>query len=216
MEQTTELFPKVFTWLFIGLLITFVSGYALYLNESLLFNILSSGWTLVAIFLTLLVISFLLNAVIYKLSTLTVKILYIIYCFFSGLTFSSIFIVYEIGSIISIFLVLSLIFAALAVYGHQTHRDLTNVGTISAFTLLGIICIDVINMFIGNSMLHIALTSLGIFAFMGFTIYDVQKIKNSALALGEEKAAVRGAFNLLLDFINLLLILLQLFGKKND
>ena len=216
MEQTTELFPKVFTWLFIGLLITFVSGFALYLNESLLFSLMSSMSTLLIIVIVELVIAFVLSARIQKMNPVTMKVLYVIYCLITGLTFSSIFIVYEIGSIISIFLITALIFAVLAIYGHRTHRDLTKFGTILIFTLLGILLAGIVNIFLQNSMLDLILTSLGVLIFMGYIAYDVQKIKTMVPYVGEEKAAVYGAFSLYLDFINLLIRLLQLFGKKND
>ncbi len=215
MEENTELFPKMFTWLFIGLLLTFTSGYALYMNQSLLLRLLSST-SLIVIVVVELVIAFVLGIRIQKMNPMTTKILYIIYCLITGITFSSIFIAYEVSSIISIFLITSIIFAALALYGYKTKRDLTNVGTILLFALIGILLAGVVNIFLQNTMFDIVLTSLGVLIFIGYIAYDVQKVKYLVTYVGEEKAAVYGAFSLYLDFINLFIRLIQLFGKRND
>ena len=215
MEENTELFPKMFTWLFIGLLLTFTSGYALYMNQSLLLRLLSST-SLIVIVVVELVIAFVLGIRIQKMNPMTTKILYIIYCLITGITFSSIFIAYEVSSIISIFLITSIIFAVLALYGYKTKRDLTNVGTILLFALIGILLAGVVNIFLQNTMFDIVLTSLGVLIFIGYIAYDVQKVKYLVTYVGEEKAAVYGAFSLYLDFINLFIRLIQLFGKRND
>ena len=215
MEENTELFPKMFTWLFIGLLLTFTSGYALYMNQSLLLRLLSST-SLIVIVVVELVIAFVLGIRIQKMNPMTTKILYIIYCLITGITFSSIFIAYEVSSIISIFLITSIIFAALALYGYKTKRDLTNAGTILLFALIGILLAGVVNIFLQNTMFDIVLTSLGVLIFIGYIAYDVQKVKYLVTYVGEEKAAVYGAFSLYLDFINLFIRLIQLFGKRND
>lgn len=211
----TQLYPKMFTWLFIGLLITFASGYALTLNETLMLQLLSFGFFPIAIIE--IVIALVLGIRIAKMNPVTMKILYIVYSILTGVTFSVIFVTFEVSSLISIFIITAIIFALLAFYGYTTKKDLTKIGTIAFIALLGIIIGGLLNAFIfKSSMFDMALTSLGVLIFIAYIAYDVSKVKQLMLAIGEEKAAVYGAFQLYLDFINLFIRLLELFGKRRD
>lgn len=214
-NENTELYPKMFTWLFIGLLITFATGYALSMNINMMLNILAIGVLPIAI--AEIVIAIILAARIQKMNPLTTKILYIGYCILTGLTFSSIFVYFEMASLISIFIITAIIFALLALYGYTTKRDLTKLGTIIFIGLIGILIGSLLNMFIFKSaMMDTGIAIIGVLIFVGYIAYDVNKIKYMVAYVGEEKAAVYGAFQLYLDFINLFIRLLQLFGKRND
>lgn len=214
-NENTELYPKMFTWLFIGLLITFATGYALSMNVNMMLNILAFGVLPIAI--AEIVIAIILAARIQKMNPLTTKILYIGYCILTGLTFSSIFVYFEMTSLISIFIITAIIFALLALYGYTTKRDLTKLGTIIFIGLIGILIGSLLNMFIFKSaMMDTGIVIIGVLIFVGYIAYDVNKIKYMVAYVGEEKAAVYGAFQLYLDFINLFIRLLQLFGKRND
>ena len=214
-NENTELYPKMFTWLFIGLLITFATGYALSMNVNMMLNILAFGVLPIAI--AEIVIAIILAARIQKMNPLTTKILYIGYCILTGLTFSSIFVYFEMASLISIFIITAIIFALLALYGYTTKRDLTKLGTIIFIELIGILIGSLLNMFIFKSaMMDTGIAIIGVLIFVGYIAYDVNKIKYMVAYVGEEKAAVYGAFQLYLDFINLFIRLLQLFGKRND
>ena len=214
-NENTELYPKMFTWLFIGLLITFATGYALSTNINMMLNILAIGVLPIAI--AEIVIAIILAARIQKMNPLTTKILYIGYCILTGLTFSSIFVYFEMASLISIFIITAIIFALLALYGYTTKRDLTKLGTIIFIGLIGILIGSLLNMFIFRSaMMDTGIAIIGVLIFVGYIAYDVNKIKYMVTYVGEEKAAVYGAFQLYLDFINLFIRLLQLFGKRND
>jgi len=214
-NENTELYPKMFTWLFIGLLITFATGYALSMNINMMLNILAIGVLPIAI--AEIVIAIILAARIQKMNPLTTKILYIGYCILTGLTFSSIFVYFEMASLISIFIITAIIFALLALYGYTTKRDLTKLGTIIFIGLIGILIGSLLNMFIFRSaMMDTGIAIIGVLIFVGYIAYDVNKIKYMVTYVGEEKAAVYGAFQLYLDFINLFIRLLQLFGKRND
>lgn len=214
-NENTELYPKMFTWLFIGLLITFATGYALSMNINMMLNILAFGVLPIAI--AEIVIAIILAARIQKMNPLTTKILYIGYCILTGLTFSSIFVYFEMASLISIFIITAIIFALLALYGYTTKRDLTKLGTIIFIGLIGILIGSLLNMFIFRSaMMDTGIAIIGVLIFVGYIAYDVNKIKYMVTYVGEEKAAVYGAFQLYLDFINLFIRLLQLFGKRND
>ena len=214
-NENTELYPKMFTWLFIGLLITFATGYALSMNINMMLNILAIGVLPIAI--VEIVIAIILAARIQKMNPLTTKILYIGYCILTGLTFSSIFVYFEMTSLISIFIITAIIFALLALYGYTTKKDLTKLGTIIFIGLIGILIGSLLNMFIFRSaMMDTGIAIIGVLIFVGYIAYDVNKIKYMVAYVGEEKAAVYGAFQLYLDFINLFIRLLQLFGKRND
>lgn len=211
----SELYPKMFTWLFIGLLITFASGYALTLNVPLMLNVLSIGILPIAI--AEIVIALVLGIRLAKMNPLTMKILYIVYSILTGVTFSVIFVVFEVSSLISIFIITAIIFALLAFYGYTTKRDLTKIGNIALIALIGIIVGGLLNMLIfKSSMFDTALTILGALIFIAYIAYDVNKVKQLMLVIGEERAAVYGAFQLYLDFINLFIRLLELFGKRRD
>lgn len=215
MEQQNELYPKIFTWLFVGLLITFTSGYILSTNLVLASQVLLKGF--IPIVIIELVIALVLGLRIQKMNPITAKILYIVYSMTTGITFSSIFITYEISSLISIFLITAVSFGALAFYGYTTKKDLSRWGTILLVSLLVTIVVSVLNYFIFNSSTtDIVISAIGVFIFCGFIAYDMQKVKLMLPTLGEEKAAIIGAFELYLDFINLFIRLLELFGKDND
>lgn len=214
-NENTQVYPKMFTWLFIGLLITFASGYALTLNEQLMIQVLALGILPIAIIE--IVIALVLGIRLAKMHPLTMKILYVIYSILTGVTFSVIFVAFEVSSLISIFIITAIIFALLAFYGYTTKRDLTKIGPIALIALLGIIIAGILNIFIFKStMLDTALTIIGVLIFVAYIAYDVNKVKQLMLAIGEEKAAVYGAFQLYLDFINLFIRLLELFGKRRD
>lgn len=215
MKENTELYPKMFTWLFIGLLITFASGYALFMNEILMYRVLSIGILPIAIIE--IVIALILGIRIQKMNPITTKILYVIYCIITGITFSALFVTFELSSLIGIFIITAIIFALLAFYGYTTKRDLTKLGTIIFIGLIGILIGSLLNMLIfKSSMMDTGLTIIGVFVFVGYIAYDVNKIKQLVPYVGEDKAAVYGAFQLYLDFINLFIRLLELFGKRND
>lgn len=214
-NENTQVYPKMFTWLFIGLLITFASGYALTLNEQLMIQVLALGILPIAIIE--IVIALVLGIRLAKMHPLTMKILYVIYSILTGVTFSVIFVAFEVSSLISIFIITAIIFALLAFYGYTTKRDLTKIGTIALIALLAIIIAGILNIFIfKNTMFDTVLTMLGVLIFIAYIAYDVNKVKQLMLAIGEEKAAVYGAFQLYLDFINLFIRLLELFGKRRD
>lgn len=215
MNENNEVYPKMFTWLFIGLLITFVSGYSLSMNGPLMYNILSIGVLPIAIIE--IVIAVILGIRLQKMNPITTKILYIVYCILTGITFSIIFVAFKVSSLISIFIITAVIFALIALYGYTTKKDLTKLGTIIFIGLLGLIIGELINAFIfKNATMDLGLTIIGVIIFVGYIAYDVNKVKELLPFIGEEKAAVYGAFQLYLDFINLFIRLLELFGKRNN
>lgn len=137
----------------------------------------------------------------------------------NGMTLSSIFYVYDMNSIVSIFTIAAVIFAVMAVYGMVTKRDLTGVGAVCTMLLIGLILVGFLNIFIlKSSQLEMISSVIGIGVFIGLTAYDLQKIKNLAVLYPERPIivlAIYGALNLYLDLINIFLRLLSLFGRRN-
>ncbi len=207
---------KVFLWMFIGLMVTFATGVVVSNNVNALEFVFSSGgyWVLV---LAEVVTVIVLSARIQKMSSTGARFGFIFYSFLTGLTFSSVFVVYKITSIIAVFLITSIIMLVFAVIGAKTKMDLSKFGTYLLMALFGIVIAGVINVFVDNGTFDFVLCSLGILIFVGYIAYDVQKVKiiyeqNPSA----DNLAIYGALNLYLDFINIFLYLLRLFGSSDN
>ena len=135
-----------------------------------------------------------------------------------GLSLSSIFLVYTGASIAKVFFITAATFGAMSLYGYTTKRDLTGMGNFLMMGLIGIIIASIVNIFMASSMLDFAISVLGVLIFTGLTAYDTQKIKESySESYGADvmaKNAIMGALSLYLDFINLFMMLLRLFGNR--
>lgn len=212
--MNNNLFNKIFAYLALGLLISFGVGYYISTDINLM-NVIFQKYFFICI-IAELAFALVLGWCIRKLSKTMTVVLYVLYCITTGLTLSSIFIVYEMASIIMIFLITSIIFALLALYGYFTKKDITKLGTLLLFGLIGIVILTIINLFLNNSPFDIILTIISMIIFMGFIVYDIYILKRRLYDIEEDKLAVYGAFQLYLDFINLFLKLLRLFGKSRD
>lgn len=217
-NKMSKFFSKVYLWMFIGLLTSGVVAYYTAVTESMLYFV-SKYFTFIIILELIVVIAF--TALRRKVSPLVAKILFLVYSIISGITLSSIFLVYEIGSIGMVFLSSALMFGLLAIYGYVTKTSLTSLGKILLFALIAVVIMSIINMFIGNSSFSIFISIVSIVIFLGLTAYDMQKLKavynyyeNDEAELS--KASIYGALDLYLDFINIFLDLLRLFGKSRD
>jgi len=208
-----KIYSKVFMWMFIGLLITFVTGAYVSTNENILYTIFSSKLFYVLIILEFATVIF-LSARISKMSITTARLSFILYSFITGLTFSVIFVAYELSSIFLVFFITSLLFAIFALIGYFTKLDLTKWGTYLLMALIGIIIASVVNMFIGSTTFDLFLCVIGVIIFVIFIAYDMQKIKRLSEYYDEDKLAIVGALELYLDFINLFIRLLSLLGGR--
>ena len=208
---------KTFGWMFIGLLVTFLTGYVVSLNENMLYNIMSTWGMILCIVVELGLVIF-LSARITKMQPTTAKISFLLYSFVSGLTFSSIFMVYSLNSIMYVFLITAVVFAIFAAIGAFTKIDLTKIGSYLLMALLAIIICTIINIFLNSTSFDLFLSIIIIIVFIGFTAYDVQRLKriSGTGIINEENLAIYGALELYLDFINLFLELLRLFGSSHD
>lgn len=205
---------STFMWLFIGLLITFTTGYLVSTNANMVMNIFS-GLAYYLLIIAEIGIAIFLSMRIWKLKGITATCLYIFYTFLTGLTLSSIFLVYKMSSLIFIFLVAAVLFLIFGLIGKFTKIDLSKIGTILIMGLIAIILINIINSFVMNNTLNIISCVIGLLIFFGYTAYDIQKIKRMAdTNLPERNIAIIGAFSLFLDYVNILVQLLRLFGDS--
>ena len=214
----SKFFSKVYLWMFIGLLISGGVAYYTSITPSMIKFVYGSyGWILI----TELIVVIAFSALRKKVSPGVAKVLFVTYAAISGLTLSSIFLVYKIQSVGMVFLSSSLMFGLLAAYGYITKTDLSSFGKILLFALLAIIIMSVINIFAHNGTFGIIISIISIVVFLGLTAWDMQALKamynyyaSDEKELG--KIAIYGALDLYLDFINIFLQLLNLFGKSKD
>lgn len=209
-------FSKVFMWLFVGLLVTFTSGALLIYNTDLL-RLVFSGSGYVIIIVLQLALCIFLSVRIHKMSPLAAKIIYLLYSFLTGLTFSSIFLIFAIDSILFVFLVTAVLFGIFALIGKYSKIDLSKYSTFLFIGLVGVILLEIVNMFLMNNTLDMVACIISIVIFLGYVAWDIQRIKYMNDAnMTSDNMAIIGAFELYLDFINLFIDLLRLFGKNRD
>jgi len=209
---------RVFGIMGVGLLITGITAYGISLNHELMTMIFSSGLSWV-VMLCPFVFMIILSMGINRLSYMTANLLFGLFAVAMGVSLSSIFIVYTGASIASTFFISAGMFGAMAVIGATTKRDLTKIGSILYMALIGLVIASIVNIFLGSSTLGWIMSLAGVIIFSGFTAYDMQKLVDIAQAEdGSEwakKSSVIGALTLYLDFINLFLSLLRLFGSRD-
>ena len=214
----SKYFTKVYLWMFIGLLLSAISAYYVAVNPGIK-SFVYNGFGLILIIELIVVITF--SLLRRKVSPTGAKIMFMMYSIISGLTLSSIFIVYKLNSIIVVFLSAAVMYGLLALYGYFTNQDLTSFGKLLIFGLLAVIFMSIINLFVSSQSFDITISIISIIVFLGLTAWDMQNIKkiyyyyeNDYEAL--DKSAIYGALDLYLDFINIFLDLLRLFGKSRD
>src|SRR5476649_1408472 len=211
---------QVYGWMTCGLLLTaFVAWYASnsYAIQSFVF---SSQITFFGLIIAQLALVFVISGMVNRLSGTVATGLFMLYSALTGLTLSSIFTVYTGESIFGTFIVAGGMFGAMSVYGYTTKRDLSRMGSLLFMALIGIVLASVVNIWLKSSALMWAVTYIGVVVFVGLTAYDTQKLKNMGEQLSVDdkdnfrKYSIVGALTLYLDFINLFLMLLRIFGNR--
>ena len=211
-----NLISKTFLWMCFGLLVTFATGYFVSTSNIMLENIYNSYAYIIFVIVELGLVIFLSSRVM-KMKPTTAKVSFLLYSFVSGLTFASIFIYYAVSSIIYIFLAAAITFAIMALIGYTTKLDLTKIGSYLLFALIAAIIVSLVNIFLNNSTIYLIVSIVCVLIFIGITAYDVQKIKNlENSGLPVENLAIYGALDLYLDFINLFIHLLSIFGRSDN
>jgi len=151
-----------------------------------------------------------------RMSKNTIQTLLYGFAVLMGLSFATIFVVYQIGSIVTAFMGAAILFGTLSFYGYFTKKDLSSWGTFLLVGLIALIITSIVNIFIGSTVLQMTLSAIAIIVFLGLTAYDTQRIRQLVTYENDGKAEVMGALSLYLNFINIFLSLLQLFGNRND
>ena len=216
-DYQNKIFGKTFFWMFLGLLGTaIVAAYTYY--SGLFVNIILEGY-FAGILILELVVVLLFSLLFRKLSPVAVGILYFVYSMVNGVTLSTVFAVFELYSVVYLFIVSSLIFAVLGFIGYKTNKDLSSWSTyITVFLIAGIV-LSLINLFIIKSPgFDLALDWLVLALFFGITVYDINKMKllQADPSLNTDKIHIYCAMQLYLDFINIFLRILSIFGKRKN
>lgn len=210
---------KVYTWMCVALLTTAGIAYYVASTPTILATVIGNQLFFFGIIIAQFGLVIAISAAINKLSATTATALFFLYSALMGLTLSVVFIAFTQESIATTFLITAGTFGAISFYGYVTKRDLTSVGNLAFMALIGIIIASVVNWFITSSTLNTAITYIGVLVFVGLTAYDTQKIKQMGAMVRqgtdqERKSAIIGALRLYLDFINLFLFLLRIFGRR--
>ena len=213
------LMRKVYVWMTLALALTGLTAYGVATSPGIISALYSNSVLLWGLVIAEFAIVFGVSAAINRLSLTTATLLFVLYSVINGALFSSIFLVYTMSSIASVFFITAGTFGVMALVGYTTKQDLSSMGKILFMALIGIIIATVVNIFLKSSGLETIVSYLGVLIFVGLTAYDTQKIKNMLLMAPDaseasQKIALLGALNLYLDFINLFIYLLRIFGRR--
>jgi FtsH-binding integral membrane protein len=212
---------SVYNWMAIGLALTGIVAFYIVNSPSIMGLIFGNQLIFFGLIIGELALVFSISARVHKMQASTATALFVLYAALNGATLSVIFLAYTKSSIASTFFICAGTFVACSIFGWTTKRDLTSFGGFLFMGLIGIIIASLVNLFIRSSAMYMLISYIGVFVFVGLTAYDTQKLKNMALTqpAGLEagvvrKGAILGALSLYLDFINLFLMLLRIFGSR--
>ena len=216
-KTTNDYIQKVYLWMFVGLIITSLTAYFVSQNSDLYNVILGNDIVFYGLLIAQFVAIVSIVAFIKRIPDSLAESTFVLYCFLTGLTLSTIFLAFSITSIAYVVIVTAGMFGFMSLYGYITKTDLTSLGNVAIMALFGIILALIVNLFIGNSVLDTILSILGVLVFSALTAYDTQNIKNTLYSDGDlVKKEILGALNLYLDFVNIFLDLIKLLGKSRD
>ena len=212
---------KVYGLMSVAMLITAGVAWAVGTNDAMIAAIFGTPLKWVVMFAPLIMV-FAFSAMVNRMSVAAAQLFFYVYAAAMGLSLSFIFAAYTSTSIAQTFLVTSIAFAGLSLYGYTTKKDLSGMGTFLMMGLIGLIVASVVNIFLASSALAFAVSVIGVLIFAGLTAYDTQSIKNTYLQhaqAGDQdwlgKSAIMGALSLYLDFINMFMFLLQFMGNRD-
>lgn len=209
-----------FLYMSIALIVTFLTGYFTVTNEA----VRSTSYTLLPLFLILqFVLPLSMSLFIYKANATILRVMFVIYSISTGVILSFIAEYYTLGSVISVLSGTIVLFLVLTIYGYTTKSNLQSYTSFLVVGIISIIIMSVINMFIGSNTLDLLLSALAVVVFVIYTAYDTQRIKNTIISLSYQgqldlldRVEIIGALSLYLDFINLFIYLIRIFGRRKD
>lgn len=222
--SVSEAFPvlmrKVYLWMTMALAITGFTAYGVATSPGILQTIYSNPAVMWGLVIAELILVITVSGAINRLSLSVATLLFIVYSVLNGALLSSVFLVYTASSVATVFFITAGTFAAMALVGYTTKTDLSSMGKILLMALIGMIIATIVNLFVKSTGLELIISYIGVLVFVGLTAYDSQKIKQMLLQApdaseGAQKVALLGALSLYLDFINLFLYLLRIFGRRD-
>lgn len=219
-SAVSAILKNVYLWMTMALLISGFTAMLVAGNPVLIEKIFAGRGTLFLLFLAQFGLIWLISSRIGTMSFTTATLLFIAYSLLTGVTLSSIFVLFTVGSIASVFFITAGTFASVSVYGFITKKDLSTWRSYLLMGLIGLIIASIVNWFLASELMYWIISYVGVIIFVGLTAYDTQKIKQLASACYAEneetqnKVALLGAITLYLDFINLFLYILRIFGKR--
>lgn len=213
------LMRKVYLWMTMALVITGFTAYGVATSPAILSAILMNKMLFFGLIIGEFALVIGLSAAINRLSLSVATLMFVLYSVINGATLSVIFLAYTMSSIANVFFITAGTFAAMAFVGYTTKKDLSGMGKMLMMALIGLIIATVVNLFLRSTGLQLIVSYIGVLVFVGLTAYDTQKIKQMLMMAedtGEtaQKIALLGALSLYLDFVNLFLYLLRIFGKR--
>ncbi len=212
---------KVYLWMAAGLGLSGAASFWLLTQPALLKLIFTNNWVMFGLIGAELGLVLWLSIGFMGLSYVMAASIFLIYSILNGFTLTSVLLIYTGSSVMSTFAITAGTFLFFSVYGATTKKDLTSVGNLAMMALFGIIIASIVNFFWKNTAFELVISFIGVAVFIGLIAYDTQKLK-AIYALGfedastQKKMAIMGALRLYLDFINLFLMLLRLFGRRRD
>lgn len=211
---------KVFGTMFLGLLVTALA--ALFtVSSPAMFKLIYGSPFMFVLIIAELVIVFSLSARVTKMSYSSALLMFYAYAVINGITLASVFVVYELGTIYTAFFTAAISFGVMAVYGMVTKKDLTRVGSVMLMLLIGVLVASLINMFVRSQGFDLIISFVAVALFVGLVAFDTQKLKSYYYMSANDyqmqrKIGIIGALSLYLDFINIFLYLLRIFGNRRD
>ncbi|MDA3732926.1 Bax inhibitor-1/YccA family protein [Niameybacter massiliensis] len=210
---------KAYLWMFVGLLCTALTSYVMIATD-LIWVVYSFSWLPFAMIIAKIALVIFLSSRIYKMQTSTARMVFIGYSILTGITFSVIFFMFDITSVFIAFAFAAILFACLSIIGFTTEKDFSSIGNLCFMGLFILLGIGVVGFFINLSGYDLLIGLFGVIVFLGLTIYDTQKMKNTFGAVEQqsemmEKVAIYFALELYLDFINIFIYLVRMMGKRN-
>lgn len=213
--QINEAMGRVYGHMGLAVLTSMIVSFLISSSPALMTFFFTGAMKWVVIFaplVALLAVSFTMD----KFSKSSLQIFLHGFAALMGLSFATIFVVYNLGSIVSAFMSAAVLFGVMSFYGYFTKKDLTSIGQFMFVGLIAIIIASIVNIFIGSTVMQMVISAIAVIVFLGLTAYDTQKIRELVSIDNDGKAEVMGALTLYLDFINLFLSLLQLFGGRKE
>ena len=215
------LMRKVYLWMTLALMITGITAAGVANSPNILALIYSSQVVMWGIIIAEFGLVIYISARLEKLSLSTATTLFALYSILNGVMLSSIFLLYSTAIISKVFFITAGTFVVTALYGYATKKDLSSLGNILFMALIGLVIATIVNVFMKSAMFDLILSYIGVIIFVGLTAWDSQKIKHMMMVQQDadesaQKLALIGALSLYLDFINLFLYLLRIFGRSND